>query len=51
VAEALLAGYGLLDKPAPEYMALPALPVTRDNLLDAWQIVYRRPAPAALTAG
>ena len=28
VTEALLAGYGLLGKPAPAYVALPALPVT-----------------------
>ena len=34
VAEALLAGYGLLGKSAPAYVALPALPVTRDNLLE-----------------
>lgn len=45
VTEALLAGYGLLGKTAPAFVALPALPVTKDNLLDAWQIVYRQPAP------
>ena len=43
--EALLAGYGLLGKPAPAYVALPALPVTKENVLDAWQIVYRDSAP------
>jgi hypothetical protein len=43
--EALLAGYGLLGKTAAAFVALPALPVTKDNLLDAWQIVYRQPAP------
>lgn len=41
VAEAILAGYGLLDKEAPAFVALPALPVSRDNLLEAWQEVYR----------
>jgi ribose transport system substrate-binding protein len=45
VTEALLAGYGLLGKEAPAYVALPALPVSRDNLLDAWQTVYHQPAP------
>jgi ribose transport system substrate-binding protein len=45
VTEALLAGYGLLGKPAPAYVALPALSVTTANLADAWQIVYRRPNP------
>ena len=38
--EALLAGYGLLGKTAAAF----ALPVTKDNLLDAWQIVHRQPA-------
>jgi ribose transport system substrate-binding protein len=45
VTEALLAGYGLLGKPAPAYVALPALPVTRDNLLEAWKEVYHADAP------
>ena len=44
VTEALLAGYGLLGKEAPAFVALPALPVTKDNLLDAWQTVYAAPA-------
>lgn len=43
--EALLAGYGLLGKQAPAYIALPALPVTRDNLLEAWKEVYHQEAP------
>ena len=41
VTEAILAGYGLLGKEAPAFVALPALPVTKENLLDAWQTVYR----------
>ncbi|MCX7300861.1 MAG: substrate-binding domain-containing protein [Rhodobacterales bacterium] len=44
VTEAILAGYGLLDKEAPGFVAVPALPVTKDNLLDAWQTVYAAPA-------
>ncbi len=48
VTEALLAGYGLLGKPAPAYVALPALPVTRDNLLEAWKTVYHAEAPTSL---
>ncbi len=43
VTEALLAGYGLLGKPAPAYVALPALPVTKSNLADAWEQVYHKP--------
>ena len=45
VAEATLAGYALLGKQAPPFVALPALPVTKDSLLDAWQSVYRTEAP------
>lgn len=45
VTEALLAGYGLLGKPAPAYVAWSALPVSRDNLADAWQQVYHKPLP------
>ena len=41
VAEAMLAGYGLLGKEAPAFVALPALPVNKDNLLEAWETVYR----------
>lgn len=43
--EAKLAAYGLLGKQAPNYVALPALPVTKDNLLDAWKAVYHQEAP------
>jgi ribose transport system substrate-binding protein len=46
--EALLAGYGLLGKPAPAYVASPALPVTKANLLKAWEIVYHAPATAKI---
>ena len=45
VTEAMLAGYGLLGKEAPAFVALPALPVTKDNLLEAWQTVYHADAP------
>jgi ribose transport system substrate-binding protein len=46
VAEARLAGYGLIGKTAPAYVALPALPVEKANLLDAWTQVYHAEAPA-----
>jgi ribose transport system substrate-binding protein len=45
VTEAKLGGYGLLDKKAPPYVAVTALPVTPDNLDDAWQQVYHAPLP------
>ncbi len=48
--EAKLAGYGLLGKEAPVYVALPALPVTRDNILEAWDAVYHAAPPEDLAA-
>jgi ribose transport system ATP-binding protein len=50
VAEATVAAYGLLGKPAPPFVALPSLPVTRDGVLDAWTVVYHEQPPPELTA-
>jgi ribose transport system substrate-binding protein len=44
--EAKLAAYALLDKKAPPYVAVNSLPVTRENLMEAWQTVYHAPAPS-----
>jgi len=49
VTEALLAAYGLIGKKAPIYVALPALPVTHANVLQAWQQVYHASAPSDIT--
>ncbi|KSV81893.1 sugar ABC transporter substrate-binding protein [Sinorhizobium sp. Sb3] len=48
-AEGILAGYALLGKEAPPYVVLPALAVTRDNLLEAWPLSNGDQAPAILT--
>jgi ribose transport system substrate-binding protein len=48
VYEAELAAYGLLDKVAPAYVALPALPVSRLSVLDAWEAVYHGSPPQPL---
>ncbi len=48
VTEAELAAYGLLGKRAPDYVALPALPVTRVSVLEAWESVYHKPPPKEL---
>ncbi|WP_134698700.1 substrate-binding domain-containing protein [Ammoniphilus sp. YIM 78166] len=45
VAQAILAGYGILGKEAPAYVSTPSLPVTQENLLDAWKLVYGVDAP------
>ena len=46
VAEAILVGYALLGKQAPAYVALPALKVTHENVLEAYKEVYYVDAPA-----
>jgi ribose transport system substrate-binding protein len=48
VTEAKLAAYGLIGKKAPIYVALPALPVTHANVLQAWQQVYHAAPPTTL---
>lgn len=48
VTEAKLAGYGLLGKEAPEYVALTALPVDSDNVCEAWETVYHQDPPSEL---
>jgi ribose transport system substrate-binding protein len=48
VAEAELAAYGLLGKTAPAYVALPALPVSKVSVLEAWKSVYHQPPPKEL---
>ena len=48
VTEALLAGYAILGKAAPPFVALAALPVTHSNVLTAWTEVHRRPPPEPL---
>lgn len=45
VTEANAAAGALLGKTAPAYIALGALPVTHDNVLDAWKSVYHADAP------
>ena len=42
--EAMLAGYALLGKPAPAYVALPIAAVTKENLLDMWKEIYHAEA-------
>lgn len=45
VTEAIVLGYGLLGKEVPVYLAYPALPVTKENLLQAWRTVYHQEPP------
>lgn len=46
VTEANLAAGALLGKTAPPYVALSALPVTHENVLEAWRVVYHADPPS-----
>lgn len=46
VTEARLGAMALLGKKTPAYVAVPALPVDHNNVLKAWQQVYRSAPPA-----
>lgn len=45
VAEATLGAYALLGKDAPAYVAVPALRVDKNNILDAYKQVYHVDSP------
>jgi ribose transport system substrate-binding protein len=48
-AEGILAGYALLGKPAPAYVVLSALPVSKANLVEAWPQSNGTPPPKVVT--
>lgn len=48
VAQAILAGYAILGKEAPAYVASPAIKVTKDNVLESWKLIYGVEAPATV---
>lgn len=50
VAGAKTTIHALLGNPAPAWVALPGLPVTRGNVIESWQAVWRAPAPSELIA-
>jgi len=41
VNAALLAGYGVLGKPAPEYTISPSATITKENLREMWELAFR----------
>jgi ribose transport system substrate-binding protein len=45
---ALLAGYAAIGKQAPEFTITPAIPVTIDNLEEAWDITQKTPLPESV---
>jgi len=48
VAIATVTAYGLINKPAPAFVASPPLPVVRANLLQAWREAYHQAPPKEL---
>jgi ribose transport system substrate-binding protein len=42
-------GYGLLGKDAPAYVAVPAIPITKDNILQAYSDSYHAAPPPEVT--
>jgi ribose transport system substrate-binding protein len=48
VAEAKLGAYALIGKKAPSYVAVPSLPVSHANVLQAWRTVYHAAPPKSL---
>lgn len=51
IAEARLGAASLIGKTGlPAYVAVESLPVDHDNVIEAWQTVYQKPAPDDLRA-
>jgi ribose transport system substrate-binding protein len=48
-AMATAAGYGLLGKPAPAFVVVPALTITRANLAEGYRASLNRAPPASVT--
>jgi ribose transport system substrate-binding protein len=47
-AMATVAGYGLIGKPAPAFIVVPAITVTRSNVADGWQRSLHRALPRSI---
>lgn len=48
VAEAIMAARAIIGLTNPSYLAFPAAPFLRNNLLTAWENVYHTPIPSAI---
>jgi ribose transport system substrate-binding protein len=46
---AMLIGYGLLGKEAPAYIEVPAIPITKENILQAYSESYHAAPPPEVT--
>lgn len=50
VAEANYAARAIIGGTNPSFLAYPATPMLRNNLLSTWKLVYHSPAPSAIQA-
>ena len=48
VAQAIIAGYSLLGKEVAPFYVVPAMKVTKENVLKVWKLAYRQDAPYAI---
>ncbi|MDN3019402.1 substrate-binding domain-containing protein [Paenibacillus sp. BSR1-1] len=48
VAQAIIAGYSLLGKEVAPFYVVPAMKVTKENVLKVWKLAYRQDAPNAI---
>ncbi|MGG3467275.1 substrate-binding domain-containing protein [Neobacillus pocheonensis] len=48
VAQAIIAGYSLLGKEVAPFYVVPAMKVTKENILKVWKLAYRQDAPDAI---
>ena len=46
---AAVIGYGILGKDAPAYVEVPAIPITKDNILQAYAESYHAAPPPEVT--
>jgi len=45
---AMLCGFAAIDKQAPEFTITPAVPITLDNIEEAWEITQKTPLPQSV---
>lgn len=44
----LLCGYAAINKPAPVFTITPAVPITKDNVIEAWELTRKTPVPETI---
>jgi ribose transport system substrate-binding protein len=45
---AILCGYAAIDKPAPQFTITPAVPITKDNVIEVWELTRKTPIPETI---